>query len=319
MSLSQDVKIVFMGTPDFAVPCLQRLLDQKISIVAVVTTPDRPAGRGLKVSHSAVKTFALQRGLSILQPFDLNDTAFLQSLQKLNADIFVVVAFRILPPEVFTIPPMGTINLHASLLPKYRGAGPIQWAIINGETKTGVTTFFIDKKVDTGKILLQEEVLIKKNEASGELHDRLSIIGSSLLVKTLIGIANNSLTPQPQQNNQISRAPKITKAMAEIQWQQTSEQVANFIRGMNPVPVAYTFWQGKNIKIYRTHQITSSQTDFAPGSVCNVDRNSGELVVATGDGELMIDELQLQGKRRMKTSEFLRGNNVILSEVLGKG
>jgi len=316
MPATSELKIVFMGTPEFAVPSLRTLLDHNLQVAAVVTAVDKPSGRGLQVHPSPVKQLALERHLPVLQPNDLGAAAFVEALRQLAADVFVVVAFRILPAEVFRLPPKGTINLHASLLPRYRGAAPIQWAIINGESETGVTTFLIDEKVDTGNLLLQKPTPIGEHETAGELHDRLAELGAELLLETLAGMAGGHLKPQPQVGEP-TRAPKITREIAAINWHQSAVDICNRIRGLNPIPGAFTYWQGKLLKIFRAHPVDVDLAAAEPGTVCRLEPHSGELIVATGKGFLAIDEIQLQGKRRMTVADFLRGHHVLQSERLG--
>jgi methionyl-tRNA formyltransferase len=316
MRTLQELKVVFMGTPEFAVPTLQRLLEQKIPVVGVVTGPDKPAGRGLHLQPTPVKKLATSAGLPILQPEKLRDPQFIENLRAWQAEVFVVVAFRILPPEVFTIPPLGAVNIHAALLPKYRGAAPIQWALINGEHETGVTTFFIEEKVDTGDMILQRKTAIGEFETAGELHDRLALAGADLLIETLAQIAAGAVLRQPQVG-QISLAPKITKEMAAITWQKLAREIFNFVRGMNPVPGAFTKWEGHNLKIFRTRVINDFSSGHEAGVVVRANERKGELVVQAGMGHLAIDELQIEGKRRMSAAEFLRGHQVITHEKLG--
>jgi len=315
MRQAQDLKIVFMGTPEFAVVSLQKLLDNKIPVMGVVTGPDKPSGRGLQVQPTPVKKLALQAGLPILQPDKLREPQFIQSLREWQADLFLVVAFRILPPEVFTLPPLGTINVHAALLPKYRGAAPLQWAIINGETETGVTTFFIDAKMDTGEMILQTKTPIGEFETAGELHDRMAVLGADLLVETLGQIANGNVQRQPQAGAS-SLAPKITKEMAAIDWKKSTREIFNFVRGMNPVPGAFTTLQGRHLKIFRAHVIAAAGSGSEAGTVLKADVKAGELIIQTGGGLLAIDELQLEGKRRMSAAEFLRGHQIRNHEKL---
>lgn len=317
MSALQNLKVVFMGTPDFAVPPLQKMLECGVQVVAVVTGADKPAGRGLQLASSAVKKIAQQHGLKILQPEKLNDPDFVQSLQALNANAFIVVAFRILPREVFTIPAHGTINIHASLLPKYRGAAPIQWAIINGESETGVTTFLITDKVDTGNILLQARTPIGPDETLGELHDRLSHLGAELLLTTLEQIQHGGLRPQPQQGA-VTLAPKITNAVAEIDWRKPAREIRNLIRGLNPAPGAFTYWQGKMLKIFRARAIETEDGNLAPGVIHRVEAKPGNLFVGTGKGLLALEELQLPGKRIVNVSNFLQGHKISVMEQLGR-
>jgi methionyl-tRNA formyltransferase len=263
-----------------------------------------------------VKKLATSAGLPILQPEKLRDPQFIENLRAWQAEVFVVVAFRILPPEVFTIPPLGAVNIHAALLPKYRGAAPIQWALINGEHETGVTTFFIEEKVDTGDMILQRKTAIGEFETAGELHDRLALAGADLLIETLAQIAAGAVLRQPQVG-QISLAPKITKEMAAITWQKLAREIFNFVRGMNPVPGAFTKWEGHNLKIFRTRVINDFSSGHEAGVVVRANERKGELVVQAGMGHLAIDELQIEGKRRMSAAEFLRGHQVITHEKLG--
>jgi methionyl-tRNA formyltransferase len=315
MSQPQDLKTVFMGTPEFAVVSLQKLLDNNIPVVGVVTGPDKPSGRGLQVQPTPVKKLALQAGLPILQPDKLREPQLIQSLREWQAELFIVVAFRILPPEVFNVPPLGTINVHAALLPKYRGAAPIQWAIINGEQETGVTTFFIDEKMDTGEMILQTKTPIGEFETAGELHDRMAVLGANLLVETLGQIASGKLQ-RTRQTGESSLAPKITKEMAAIDWKKSAREIFNFVRGMNPVPGAFTTLQGRHLKILRAHVSAAADSGSEAGTVLKTDVKQGELIIQTGDGRLAIDELQLEGKRRMSAAEFLRGHQIRNHEKL---
>jgi methionyl-tRNA formyltransferase len=315
MRRAQDLKVVFMGTPEFAAASLQRLWENQIPVIGVVTGPDKPSGRGLQVAPTPVKKLATRAGLPILQPEKLREPQFIQSVREWQADIFLVVAFRILPPEVFTIPPHGTINVHAALLPKYRGAAPIQWAIINGEKETGVTTFFIEERVDTGDMILQRKTAIEEFETAGELHDRLAVMGADLLVETLEQIASGKMQRQ-RQIGEASLAPKITKEMAAIDWKKSSREIFNFVRGLNPVPGAFTHWQGHHLKIFHTHIIDEAGSDRETGMVLKANSKEGELIVQTGRGQLSIDTLQIEGKRRMSSAEFLRGHHIQRNEKL---
>ncbi len=297
------MKIVFMGTPEFAIPSLSLLLEHSYSVAAVVTTPDKPQGRGQTLAYSAVKQFALQKSIKVLQPELLKDGDFISQLKKMNPDLFVIVAFRILPPEVFTIPKLGSFNLHASLLPKYRGAAPINWAIINGEKETGVTTFFLQEKVDTGNVILQARLPIRDDETAGELHDRLAEIGAEIVLHTVRLIEVGKANPKPQDNSLATPAPKIFKEHCRIDWSKATSQIHNLVRGLSPVPCAYTFLNGKMIKIYKT-TIENVQTDKPAGVVINTDK---KLAVSAKDGIIQIIEMQLEGKRRLNVEEFLRG------------
>jgi methionyl-tRNA formyltransferase len=311
----QELKVVFMCTPEFAVTSLQRLLENKIPVVGVVTGPDKPSGRGLQVQPTPVKKSALNAGLPVLQPDKLRDPQFIQSLRSWQADLFIVVAFRILPPEVFTIPPRGTINVHAALLPKYRGAAPIQWAIINGERETGVTTFFIDEKIDTGEMILRRQTAIGEFETAGELHDRLAVLGADLLIETLAQIASGNVQRQ-RQAGESSLAPKITKEMAAINWNKPNHEIFNLIRGMNPAPGAFTHWREYHLKIFRAHLSDQSNAHHDVGTIVRANAKEGELIVQAGRGCLCIDEVQIEGKRRMATAEFLRGHRIAPGEKL---
>ncbi len=300
------MRLVFMGTPLFALPSLNKLLDSEHEILAVVTRPDRPKGRGLKETSPAVKTFAEKKRLPVFQPEKLGDKLFIRRLLELKADLFVVVAFRILPREVYTIPPRGTIDLHPSLLPKYRGAAPINWAIINGEIKTGATVFSIGDKVDAGEILMQRSTTIKPEETAGELSERLAEIGADLLLDTVDAIAKNRVIKYTQSEIQPTPAPKISREDARIDWQKTASQVKDFIRGMNPKPGAFSTLGSRIIKIHRAMVVGKSTPKAKPGQLIRVDPREG-IFVCTGDGQLNIQEVQLEGRKRMSSEEFLRG------------
>ena len=299
------MRIVFMGTPEFAVASLKAVIDTGHEIAAVITVPDKPAGRGQKLAISAVKEFALTQSITILQPAKLKDPDFLVELKMLNADLFIVVAFRMLPEVVWSMPKYGTINVHASLLPQYRGAAPINHAIMNGETETGVTTFFITKEIDTGPLILQKSVNIGKNETAGELHDKLMILGAQTLTKTLNLIENRELVSIPQSTTEVLlTAPKIFKEDCEIDWETSGEEIFNFIRGLSPYPTAYTVMRNLKLKIFSADFILQSHED-EPGTYFT--DGSAELRFACKNGFILIKELQLEGKKRMKVSEFLRG------------
>jgi len=304
----KDLRIIFMGTPDFAVASLQALFEAKFTIVGVITAPDKPAGRGRKLNESAVKKYALEKKLNILQPTNLKDSQFLELLKNLNANLQVVVAFRMLPQVIWKMPEFGTFNLHASLLPNYRGAAPINWAIINGEEKTGVTTFFLDEKIDTGEIILQEEVTIAPDETAGELHDKLMSLGSSLVLKTANLIKNGTIKTFKQlTNNDVASAPKIYAGDCKIDWTLEGNQIHNFIRGLSPYPVAWSLFKNNSkdlkLKIYQTHFKILKHT-YNIGKIIS---SKNELKVACKDGVLTILSLQLPGKRKMTTKELLNG------------
>jgi methionyl-tRNA formyltransferase len=308
-----DLRIVFMGTPEFAVASLQALVEAGCKIVGVITAPDKPAGRGMKLTQSAVKRYAVENNLHVLQPEKLKSPAFLDELRTLNADLQIVVAFRMLPEAVWNMPPMGTINLHGSLLPQYRGAAPINWAIINGEKETGVTTFKLKHEIDTGDILLQEKILIEENDTAGELHDMMKEVGANLLVTTIKGLADGSLqeTPQAKVINQVhgelKHAPKIYTQTCLIDWNKTFDDVHNLIRGLSPHPGAISKLDDKILKIYRSRKEHADHKPV-PGTLST--DNITYLKFACADGYIVVTELQLEGKKRMMTEDFLRGYKV---------
>jgi len=311
------MRIVFMGTPEFALPSLQILLRHNLSIVAVVTAPDRPQGRGRRISFSPIKEFALRKHLPVLQPEHLKDPSFVTMLSSLQPDLIVVVAFRILPKEVFEIPRLGSFNLHASLLPKYRGAAPINWAIINGEQETGVTTFFLKERVDTGSIILQARVRIGPDETAGELHDKLSEVGAEIVLQTIRLIELGKVRTRMQDDSLASSAPKIFKEDCRIDWHKNSQQVHDFVRGLSPQPCAWTLHRGKLLRFFRTKQISwDIHRDLRPGAIA--DAEEGGLLVQTGKGLLSILELQQEGHKPMDVAEFLRGYRLGVGDELGE-
>lgn len=297
------MKIVFMGTPEFAVPGLELLLANRYTVAAVVTAPDKPRGRGQQVSFTAVKECALRHALPVLQPESLKDPSFIASLSALNADLFIIVAFRILPKEVYTLPARGSFNLHASLLPKYRGAAPINWALINGETESGVTTFFLQDKVDTGHIILQRSLPLPPEMNAGELHDALSQLGAQTVLETVRLIEQEKAVPQPQTDALATPAPKIFKETCRIAWDRPAAQLHNFIRGLSPYPAAWTMHGERMIRIYKT-TVSAQLSAISPGRVVV---ESGHLYISTADGMVEVLELQQEGKKRMSAEEFLRG------------
>ncbi|WP_420315813.1 methionyl-tRNA formyltransferase [Ekhidna sp.] len=303
--MSKKLRIIFLGTPDFAAASLKKLVQNQVNVVAVITAPDKPQGRGKKLGMSAVKTYALEAGLPILQPANLKSPQFLEELKSYNADLQIVVAFRMLPVAVWDMPPMGTFNLHASLLPQYRGAAPINWAIINGETETGVTTFFLKHEIDTGEIIFQEPELIKPSDNVGNLYERLMNKGADLVLKTVLAIEVGDYPSQPQDNNQeIKHAPKIFKEDCEIDWQKTSKEINDFIRGLSPYPAAWTKLHGKTLKVFEVEKANEG-TNKSIGELYSDSKNY--LRVNTKDGTLNIMDLQMEGKRRMNVTDFLRG------------
>ena len=299
-----------MGTPEFAVPSLDRLIKSGYHIVAVITAPDKPSGRGMQINESAVKKYALSKSLKILQPEKLKNPDFINELKELKADLQVVVAFRMLPEIVWNMPPMGSINLHASLLPQYRGAAPINWAVINGEKETGVTTFKLQQEIDTGNILLQKKITIRDEESAGELHDRMKEIGADLLLQTVNELINNNLkeTEQPHPSSlniqSLRYAPKIFTETCKIKWEKNADEVYNLIRGLSPYPTAFTFLKEKKFKIFN-----------AKKEITDIKENPGELITdnktylkfACKNGYVSVKELQLEGKKKMPVEEFLRG------------
>lgn len=304
-------RIVFMGTPEFAVHSLNALVSAGVEVAAVVTAADKPAGRGRQLRTSAVKVRALELGLPLLQPEKLKDATFLSSLQSLDADLFVVVAFRMLPESVWTMPPLGTINLHASLLPQYRGAAPINWAVINGERVTGATTFFIRHEIDTGDVLLQEDLPIGPDETAGEVHDRLAVMGGDLLARTVKKILDGSATSQPQQLlavNAVHSAPKLNPGNCRIDWSKPSQKVHDHVRGLSPHPGAWTTWnedgRSAHFKILRTAITGSGDRKATPG---HVELHANGMRVTCGDGCIELLEVQADGKRRMSAGELVRG------------
>ncbi|MEO0526134.1 MAG: methionyl-tRNA formyltransferase [Bacteroidota bacterium] len=302
------LKIIFMGTPDFAVTSLAKLLDSSYKVVGVITAPDRPAGRGRKLQGSAVKKYAIDHGLKVLQPLSLKDETFLREVKSLNANLQVVVAFRMLPKVVWEMPKYGTFNLHASLLPNYRGAAPINWAIMNGETKTGVTTFFIDDKIDTGEIILQESMRITAEETAGSLHDKLMVLGADLVIQTVKQIEKGTVirTRQSETAN-LRSAFKIHKETCKIRWNLSIDTIYNHIRGLSPYPTAWTtLYNGEEaifLKIYGAFMEKDSHT-FKSGTLLQHKR---ELKIAVQGGYIVLTEIQLPGKRKMPTSEVLNG------------
>ena len=291
-----------MGSAGFSIPSLEKLYRSKHKILAIVTVPDKQKGRGQKISFSPVKEFGIKNSLPILQPEKLKDEAFMRQLKDFNSDLFVVVAFRILPPEVFTIPPKGSFNLHASLLPKYRGAAPIQWALIQGEKKTGVTTFALEEKVDTGNIYLQKEVEIDNEDNFETLHDKLSNIGAQAVLETINIMESGNYQLEEQDNSQASPAPKITPETGKIDWAKPANKIHNLVRGLSPTPCAYFFHDNRKIKVYKTRVVEKENT--IAGKIIETKKN---LFVECVSNELEILELQLEGRKRMSAEEFLRG------------
>jgi methionyl-tRNA formyltransferase len=304
----EKLRIVFMGTPEFAVGILDTIIKNNYEIVGVITAADKPAGRGQKIKYSAVKEFALENNLTLLQPTNLKDEEFLSELKALNANLQIIVAFRMLPKAVWEMPKYGTFNLHASLLPNYRGAAPINWVIINGETKTGVTTFYIDDKIDTGAMILSSEITIDEEENAGQLHDRLMVLGSETVLETLKLIEAENVVPKIQENNNdIKTAYKLDKDNCKIDWQLSAREIHNLIRGLSPYPVAWCYFKDNeqewNVKIYESKIIDEEHSE----TVGKIITTKKEMKIAVANGFIQILSLQFPGKKKMTTSELLNG------------
>ncbi len=309
MEKYQSLRIIFMGTPEFAVASLDALVKAGCNIVGVITAPDKPGGRGMQLQQSDVKKYAVENNLHVLQPEKLKNPEFLEELNLLKADLQIVVAFRMLPELVWNMPPMGTVNLHGSLLPQYRGAAPINWAVINGEKETGVTTFKLQQEIDTGDILLQESFTIEENDTAGTVHDKMKEIGAQLLVKTVKGMVTGNFAETPQseiinQKSEIHHAPKIFTETCQINFTNTTAQVFNLVRGLSPYPTAFTFLNGKKLKVYKVEKVNKVPT-IAAGEF----ETDGKqfLQFACADGYVSVTDLQLEGKKRMEVKDFLRG------------
>lgn len=309
----KDLRVVFMGTPDFAVESLKILVENNYNIVGVITAPDKPAGRGYKLQPSAVKKYALSKGLHVLQPEKLKSESFLNELRSLNADIQVIVAFRMLPEVVWNMPRLGSFNLHASLLPQYRGAAPINWAIINGEKETGVTTFFLKHEIDTGEIIFQEKIAIGENDNVETVHDKLMVLGSQLVLKTMDSILEGKVQSVPQSNlieneSELKSAPKIFTETCKIDWNKSAKEIHNLVRGLSPYPAAWTEFEVNEeklkFKIFET-KIVNEVHQLQPGEM--VTDNKTTLRIAVQDGFIEVLDLQLSGKKRMKIKDFLNG------------
>jgi len=308
--MKRNLRIVFMGTPDFAVPSLDILVQNNYNVVGVITATDKLAGRGNKLTESAVKKYAVEKGLRILQPEKLRADDFINELKSLEANLFVVVAFRMLPEMVWQMPEFGTFNLHASLLPQYRGAAPINWAVINGEKETGATTFFLEKEIDTGNIILQEKIKIDDEDNAGTVHDKLMNLGANLVLKTVQNIEENTITSKSQILNlksqiSLNHAPKLFKETCLIDWNKPVAEIHNLIRGLSPYPTAFTYLDGKVLKIFKTEKSILRQAQNDKTEIKTDHKTFISFKCA--DGYLDILELQLEGKKRMKTDEFLRG------------
>lgn len=300
------MKIIFWGTPDFAVPSLKILLENNHQVKAVVTSPDKERGRGQRVSFTPVKEFALQNNIPILQPEKLKSEEFINALRDFDVDLYVVVAFKILPREIFTIPKYGSFNLHASLLPKYRGAAPIQWTLIKGETETGVTSFALEDKVDTGNIYLQKKIAILPEDNFGNLHDKLSLLGAEVVLETVSSIENGTTQMQKQSDELASPAPKITKENMQIDWNKSAEEIHNLVRAFSPQPGAFFIHNGKVIKILKTK--VDINFSGKPGEIIEL---KNQLILGCGNGAVEILDIQYEGRKKMSASEFLRGYSLL--------
>lgn len=311
------MRIVFMGTPDFAAESLKALLDAGEQIVSVVTQPDKPKGRGKQVQSPPVKNLAVRKNIPVLQPQNIKSMEFIKTLQELRPDCIVVVAYgKILPIEILELPSKGCINVHASLLPYYRGSAPIHWSIINGETETGVTTMFMDEGMDTGDMILKKHLTIGPEDTVGKIHDLLAKQGAELLVETIQLLKVNKVPRTPQDHSVATYAPMLKKEHELIQWEANAENIHNHVRGMNPWPGSYTTWGDKVLKIWQTMVPDAKSYDAEPGTV--LEANSSGILIQTGQGQILIKELQLQGGKRMDTAQFLRGKNVQVGTVFGK-
>ncbi|ANU44876.1 methionyl-tRNA formyltransferase [Enterocloster clostridioformis] len=324
------MRIVFMGTPDFSVPALKALVEAGHQVIAVVTQPDKPKGRGKEVQMTPVKIQAMEYGIPVYQPAKVREASFVEILQGMEADVYVVIAFgQLLPKAVLELPKYGCINIHASLLPKYRGAAPIQWCVIDGERETGITTMMMDVGLDTGDMLEKTVIPIEEKETGGSLHDKLSLAGGALILSTLKKLEEGTLVRTPQTDEGTCYAKMLTKSLGDIDWNQSAVSIERLIRGLNPWPSAYTLWNGKTIKIWSADVTTGreaaaflsesgvpSETGITPGTVVCSDKHS--LVVCTGDGLLSVRELQMEGKKRMDTPAFLRGYPIPEGDVFVK-
>ncbi|MBI1932071.1 MAG: methionyl-tRNA formyltransferase [Ignavibacteriales bacterium] len=300
------MKIIFFGTPDFAIPSLDILFKNGHEILAVVTAPDKPRGRGQNLSPTPIKQFAAENSIKIFTPDKLKDNELEFQLKELNPDLFVIVAFRILPRNIFTIPKYGSFNLHGSLLPKYRGAAPIQWALINGDTETGLTTFFLEDKVDTGNIILKEKVKIEDNDNFESLHDRMRIIGADLVLKTVNLIQHNKVILHKQDDSIATPAPKITKEICQINWTKSANEIHNLVKGLSPFPGAFFYLKNKSYKVFSTKVVSISELKIG-----EIQQTKNEIIIGTSQNSIQILEIQPEGRKRMKTDEFLRGYSLL--------
>ncbi|MDP4180204.1 MAG: methionyl-tRNA formyltransferase [Bacillota bacterium] len=310
------MKIVFMGTPEFAIPSLKALVEENYHIAAVVTQPDKPKGRGNKLTPPPVKVFAEEKGIMVIQPEKIRTGEFYNALKALEPDLFVTVAYgRILPKDILDLPPLGCINVHGSLLPKYRGAAPIQWSVINGETKAGITTMYTDVGMDTGDMLLKREVEIPVDMTAGELHDVLSVVGADVLKETLLQLKEGALKREKQVEEDSTNAPIIKKEIGEINWNKSARDIHNLVRGANPWPGAFTVFNGGKLRIWKTCVLDSENHKLKPGTILKSDKSG--MVAACGEGLIKIMEIQPESGRRMTVEEYLCGHKINEGEVIG--
>ncbi|CEK31424.1 methionyl-tRNA formyltransferase [[Clostridium] sordellii] len=309
------MKIVFMGTPEFAVPCLQKIIDEGHEVLAVVTQPDKPKGRGKKLAMPPVKELALKYNIDVYQPVKAREDSFVEKLKEINPELIVVVAFgQILPKSILDIPKFGCVNVHASLLPKYRGAAPLNWVIINGEEKTGVTTMYMDVGLDTGDMILKSEIPLDDEITAGELHDKMMVQGAEVLKDTIDLISKGEVPREKQNDEETCYSPIMDKSLGNIDWSKSATDIHNLIRGVNPWPSAYTTYDKQTMKIWKT-KVLDKLSEKTPGTILSVDKNGIE--VSTGDKVLQISEIQMSGKKRMIVSEYIKGNDISTGIVLG--
>ena len=309
------MRVLFMGTPDIAKGCLQKLIDEKYDIIGVVTQPDKPQNRGKKLGMPPVKELALKYDIPVYQPIKARDEEFVATLKELNPDIIVVVAFgQILPKSILDIPKFGCINVHVSLLPKYRGAAPINWVIINGEEKTGVTTMYMDEGLDTGDMILTEEFDLDDEITAGELHDKMKDRGADVLIETLKQIEKGTAPRIPQNHEEFTYAPMMNKALGEINWSKSAREIHNLVRGVNPWPSAYTTYEGSTMKVWKT-EVLNETSDKESGTILKVDKDG--IRVSTKDNVVLVKEIQMPGKKRVLVSEYIKGNNINTNTILG--
>lgn len=309
------MKIVFMGTPEFAVPCLQKIIDEGHEVIAVVTQPDKPKGRGKKLGMPPVKELALKYDIPVYQPVKAREESFIETLKGMNPELIVVVAFgQILPKSILDIPKYGCVNVHASLLPRYRGAAPLNWVIINGEEKTGVTTMYMDEGLDTGDMILKSEIPLDNEITAGELHDKMMIDGAQVLKETIDLIVKDKAPREKQSDENTCYSPMMSKSLGNIDWNKPAKDIHNLVRGINPWPSAYTTYEDQTMKIWKT-KVINKNSDKKPGTILNIDKEGIE--VSTGEGIVQIKEIQMSGKKRMIVSEYIKGNTINTEVILG--